>query len=123
MKIRIYDDSVRLRLDRAEVERIGRLESIECATRFPSGDAFRYRLRCCDADAVGATFAAGCIEIALPAARARHWAETESEVAIAADAPLDRGRLSLLIEKDFECLEPRAGEDQSNRFRNPKASA
>ena len=41
-------------------------------------------------------------------------------MSIVAEQCLGEGALKLLIEKDFECLDPRDGEDQSNRFRNPR---
>ena len=120
MKIRILDDSVRLRLERAEVDAIGRGEPVESATRFPGGGTFRYRLET-GAAQTHATFDDGCICLAVPADAARQWAETETNVSLTGEGALPDGQLRLLIEKDFECLEPRDGESQSNRFRNPKA--
>lgn len=123
MKIRIHDDSIRLRLNRGEVEQIGRLESVTCATHFPSGDVFSYQLSVSDAGATTtAEFREGGIEVVLSAPQAQQWALSETEVSIVVDAPIANGSLALLIEKDFECLDPRDGEDQSNRFRNPKAT-
>jgi len=48
MKIRVYDDSIRLRLDRSEVEDIGEGHPVECCTRFTGGAEFRYRLMVAD---------------------------------------------------------------------------
>ena len=121
MKIRILDDSVRLRLDRDEVDAVGRGEPVESATRFPHGSAFRYRLEA-GAARTSATFDDGCITLRVTSDEARTWAETETTVAITAEETLGSGTLTLLIEKDFECLEPRDGENQSNRFRNPGAA-
>lgn len=117
MKIRIYDDSIRLRLDRSEVEQIGQGLAVEGITRFPAGNQFAYRLSVARAASATAVFEDGCINVLVPGAQAEHWAHTEAEVSIHA---VD-GALKLLIEKDFECLDPREGEDQSNRFVNPKA--
>ena len=122
MKIRIYDDSIRLRLDRSEVEQIGSGEPVICKTRFGDGNEFVYQLSLHDEDDVAATFSAGCVSVMLPVPVARHWAGTETEISIRGEQSLDDGALSLLIEKDFECLDPREGEDQSNRFKNPKAA-
>lgn len=121
MKIRIYDDSVRLRLDRSEVEAVGRGEAVSSCTRFPGGAEFRYQLATAEVAAVSADFADGIIAVTLPLVTAQHWATNETEVSIHGAADHAEGELSLLIEKDFECLEPRSGEDQSNRFQNPKA--
>ena len=58
----------------------------------------------------------------VPEAAAREWASNESDVSIRGEVPLDEGDLRILVEKDFECLEPREGESQSNRFVNPKSA-
>ena len=121
MKIRIYDDSVRLRLDRSEVDAVGQGDAVVCRTRFPGGAQFRYQLNSDAVEAVTASFDDGCIRVAIPHSVAEHWASDESEVSIRGTADIEGGALTLLIEKDFECLEPRQGEDQSNRFINPKA--
>jgi hypothetical protein len=117
MKIRIYNDTLRLRVDRTETEQIGRGETVTGVTHFASGQAFTYQLSARNVEQVGARFVDGTIEVALPLAAADHWSGDETEVSIKAQD----GDLSLLIEKDFECLDPREGEDQSNRFKNPKA--
>ena len=121
MKIRIYDDSIRLRLDRSEVDQIGAGEAVRCATHFPDGTRFSYALTV-GGDAVGACFQGGLIDVAIPHATAMQWASDETAVSIRGEESLAQGELKLLIEKDFECLDPREGEDQSNRFVNPKAT-
>lgn len=121
MKIRIHDNSIRLRLDRSEVDKIGEGDAVDCSTRFAGGAEFRYQLTVADCDAVNADFDAGRIEVRLPRSAAEHWATDETEVSIRGENDTGDGGLTLLIEKDFECLEPRTGEDQSNRFVNPKA--
>jgi hypothetical protein len=47
------------------------------------------------------------------------WCRTE-QVGIAATVTAPgREELSVLIEKDFRCIDPPAGEDQSDTFANP----
>ena len=121
MKIRIYDNSIRLRLDRAEVDLIAADRPVMGATHFPDGAQFTYALNTDTGEALQAVFDQGCIALQVPRAVAQHWANDDSEVSICGSLETSDGELSLLIEKDFECLEPRSGEDQSNRFRNPKA--
>jgi hypothetical protein len=123
MKIRIFDDSIRLRLDRDEVDAIARSEAVECHTHFPGGGVFAYRLSVADVDVASAQFVGSCIEVALPTGVAGDWASDDAQVSIRAQQPIADGDLTLLVEKDFECLDPREGEDQTNRFRNPKALA
>ena len=119
MKIRILDDTIRLRLDRTEVDRIGAAEPVRCSTHFPGGAVLHYGLRV-DGDEPGATFADGDLQLSVPMMTAQQWADNDTEVSIQAALPLDSGVLNILIEKDFECLEPRQGESQANRFVNPK---
>lgn len=119
MKVRILDDSIRLRLDRAEVLTISQLGAVEGATHFPDGAAFGYSLRAAAESA--ADFFDGRIEISLPERAISHWALTETEVSIECRLSNGRGDLKILVEKDFECVEPREGENQANRFPNPNA--
>ena len=121
MKIRILDDSIRLRLDREEVERIGAGERVDCATRFPSSESFSYGLEV-SGEQTSAAFTGQGIVVNVPEAAAKAWAFDESDVSIRGEVLLDEGRLRILVEKDFECLEPREGESQSNRFANPKST-
>ena len=121
MKIRILDDSIRLRLDRDEVERIGSGERVDCRTRFPNATSLAYGLEV-SGERTSATFTGQGIVVNVPAAAALDWASNESDVSIRGEVLLDEGVLRILVEKDFECLEPREGESQSNRFANPKSA-
>ena len=122
MKIRINDDSIRLRLDRNEVADIGAGKSVNCRTRFAGGAEFQYALSVGVGEAVSAEFSGGRIEVIVPVAIATDWAIDEAAVSIHGENEVADSVLALLIEKDFECLDPREGEDQSNRFVNPKAA-
>ena len=45
---------------------------------------------------------------------------SDQQVSISAEQNLDGGgHLTILIEKDFACLAPRDGEDESDMFPNP----
>lgn len=122
MKLRILNDSIRLRLDRQEVERLGAGGTVRCATRFPAGAPFGYELGA-GGEAVSAAFVDGVMRISVPVTALAAWAGDDTRVGIRESLPLDAGELTVLVEKDFECLEPRPGESQSNRFRNPKAES
>ena len=53
----------------------------------------------------------------------RQWAESEN-VSIASEQLLDDGgQLKILVEKDFACLAPREGEDESDMFPHPDADS
>lgn len=121
MKIRILDDSIRLRLTRGEVERVGKGDVVEGATRFPGGATFRYALERAEVADPSARFEQGRIAVLLPHAVAQAWADG-NDVGIEARPALEGAQtLRLLIEKDFKCLAPRDGEDDTDAFEHPLA--
>lgn len=120
MKLRILDDSIRLRLTQTEVGRIAEGRGVRSHTRFPDGTILGYALEPSNGDAIAASFTNGLITVRVPEDAARAWA-TNDQVALTARQPIDGGTLNLLVEKDFECLEPRPGADDGDAFPNPKA--
>jgi hypothetical protein len=125
MKLRIRGDSLRLRLEQHEVARLRDEGRIEQAVHFGPGDEARLVY----AVVAEATLAepvaelrARMIVVRLPGDRVRAWADGD-DVGIESAQPLGAGRsLRLLVEKDFRCLAPRAGEDEGDGFPNPAAS-
>lgn len=120
MKLRILDDSIRLRLSQSEVGRIAQGEAVRSHTRFPHGSFLGYGLEPSTATAIGATFLDNVITVRVPAEAARNWATTD-QVALTSSQPIEGGELTVLVEKDFECLEPRTGEEDQDAFPNTKA--
>jgi hypothetical protein len=122
MKLRIRGDSLRLRLSQAEIARLR--DTGEVGDRIRFGDrSLDYVLVSAGIEAPRARFDGDRIEVAVPHATARDWAETE-QISIEAEQTLaDGAPLRLLIEKDFKCLAPRAGEDDSDAFPNPDAES
>jgi hypothetical protein len=121
MKLRIVDDSLRLRLTRSEVALIERGEAVESRARFPGGSELAYALIVADATRISATFDADRIEVTLPRLVALPWA-AGNEVSLHGEQPLDHGVFQILVEKDFTCVEPREGEDQTDLYPNPKTA-
>lgn len=125
MKLRIRGDSLRLRLTRGEVQQLRATGRVSATTRF-GPRTLEYALCSTEIDAPRARFEADCIEVALPRALANTWADSE-QVGIEAeqdlDLPADAGTLRLLIEKDFQCLAPRDGEQDSDTFPHPDAES
>jgi len=123
VKLRLLDDSVRLRLSRGEVIAVSEQGSVEARTRFPHGAALTFALEATDAAAGTAAFDNNRLAVRLPAAEIAGWAGDDTAVSLHGEVTLDDGsRLALLVEKDFQCVTPRAGEDQSDLFPNPDAS-
>jgi hypothetical protein len=122
VKLRIRDNSVRLRLTRGEVDRLRDDGVVSARTGFPGGRELRYVLQSSPAS-VGpaALMSDSVITVRLPETTVLEWATTE-QVSIAGEQLLDDGtKVTILVEKDFECLAPREGEDESDMFPHPQA--
>jgi len=123
MKLRIRGDSIRLRLKVSEVDRLAAGESIVEETRFPDS-VLIYRLDTSGNGGITATFGNGSLVVSLPKADAEEWASTDNVSLTGEQEMADGGTLSLLIEKDFKCLEPghhRECSDDEDTFPHPSA--
>lgn len=122
MKLRIRDNSVRIRLTRGEVDSL-RLQGVVAATTvFPGGRKFQYRVESSPAIVnPAAFFSENTISIRLPETAVLAWA-TGEQVSLPGEQVLDDGaKLNILVEKDFACLAPREGEDEADMFPHPDA--
>ena len=124
MKLRIRDNSIRLRLERAEVDTLRDSGLIAAKTGFPGGRDLGYVVESSPASVnPGAVLSDGTITVRLPETAVLAWANSE-QVSIAGEQRLADGEtLSILVEKDFACLAPREGEDESDMFPHPKADS
>ena len=122
MKLRIRDNSVRLRLTRGEVDSLRLQGVVSATTGFPGGRDFRYRVESSPAIVnPAAFFSENTISVRLPEAAVLAWATSE-QVSMPGEQVLDDGaKLNILVEKDFACLAPREGEDESDMFPHPDA--
>ena len=122
MKLRIRDNSIRLRLERAEVDTLRDDGLVSARTGFPGGREFQYIVESSPASVnPGAFFSDNAVTVRLPATSVLAWANSE-QVSIAGDLLLDDGApLNILVEKDFACLAPRAGEDERDMYPHPNA--
>ncbi|GAA0890703.1 hypothetical protein GCM10009122_03820 [Fulvivirga kasyanovii] len=118
MKIRIKGNTLRLRLSQSEVDEVkneGRTsDSIDFGHR-----KLIYTLQVIDQAEVSASYDGDFIMVNIPPEISENWANTD-QVGFEAEQPLEGGdKLYILIEKDFQCLNPRRGEDESDLFDNP----
>jgi hypothetical protein len=115
MKLRIRGNSLRLRLTQTEVAELvyaGRLENRTQLGQDPAL-AFVFRLQLSPFRlAPGVEYGGGRITVSLPEGQARSWAQ-EDEVGIYSEEPWG---LKLSVEKDFQCLDQRPNEDDSDAF-------
>lgn len=123
MKLRIRDDSVRLRLTRGEVASLVEGGRVDAEVRFgpAPGERLSYSIVLGGTSLV-ARFSDGRIEVSVPEASARSWASSDV-VGFEHVQEVGGGRtLRILVEKDFACLTTRPHEDDADAFPNPKAS-
>jgi len=124
VKLRIRDNSVRLRLTRGEVDTLRDEGLVSARTGFPGGREFHYVLESSPASvSPGAFLSDSVMTVRLPETTVLAWAATE-QVSIQGEQLLEDGeKVGILVEKDFECLAPREGEDESDMYPHPQADA
>ncbi len=121
MKLRIRDDSLRLRLSRSEVAAIARGEPVRAVMHVAPAAALTYALApSAEVAAPEVQLEGGALTVRIPAETGRAWAESD-DVSIRARQPAGDAELRVLIEKDFRCLAPREGEDEGDAFPHPRA--
>jgi hypothetical protein len=115
MKLRIHGNSLRLRLNQSEVAQFSKTGFVEDSIQFSPGASFAYVLESLSSlSAPQALYANGSLRIQVPRADATDWACSD-RVGISVDQALESNqRLSILIEKDFQCL-------HSDEARDPDA--
>ena len=127
MKLRLLDDSIRMRLSRDEVVAADQQGVVEGSTRFPDGSVFTFALEALANGAQpSAAYARDRLVVRLPKPEIAAWAKDDAAISLRGEIELPSGgRLKLLVEKDFKCVTPRGGEDaedQSNLFENPQGA-
>lgn len=90
-------------------------------TGFPGGRQFKYSLESSPAIITPAAFYSDNeIVVRLPETVVLAWVSTD-QVSISGEQLLDDGdKLSILVEKDFACLAPRPGEDETDMYPHPE---
>lgn len=119
MKIRIKGNSVRLRLTKTEVDTFSKTGS--CTETIQFGDStLTYQLRSkTGIKELEADFTNDTITVYISAEAQQTWADS-NRVGYHNKADWsDDGQLSILVEKDFTCLDETV-EDQSDNYPNPR---
>jgi len=125
MKLRIRENTIRLRLKKAEVDRLAAGQAIVEKTVFPDS-VLTYRLDIASDGKFSASFHDGSLAVCLPEQEVTQWAQNDQVSIVAEQALRNAGTLSLLIEKDFQCLAPghnRPGEDDIDTYPHPDAQS
>ena len=112
MKIRIKGNSIRYRLSKTDVEQFIKTGCLEETVDFGVPKLF-YALKKHGESALSASFEQNTITLYMPERMAAEW---EAPDKVGFDGIYNK--LSLLIEKDFQCLD-NVAEDQTDNYPNP----
>jgi hypothetical protein len=113
MKVRFFEDSVRVRLSQREVMDLGAGRELRSVTHFSAGELEVVLSPV--ADGLTARFENGRLLIGVSAARSAEWSLNELEGLYAMSGPC-----KVAIEKDYACLH-KDGDDNRGTFPNPAA--
>ena len=118
MKIRIKGNSLRYRLTKSDVVLLTRNGQVTESIHFGSA-SLQYELVVTKADHLSAAFHDNCITVYFPSSWLNDWVNTEAvgftQIVDINNTPEG---LTLVIEKDFTCLD-KVSEDQSDNYPNP----
>ena len=124
MKLRIKGNSIRLRLLRSEAERLGATGIVSEEIKFgPStSDSLKYTLSISDeADELRVRFSDNEILVVVPRLISYDWIKGAT-VGLEGEQGNGTDSLSILIEKDFACIDSPNDPDCEDTFPNPRAA-
>lgn len=122
MKIRIKDNSLRLRLSQSEVQQLKDTGLVRAVIQFGpvQGATLIYEVRAIAHANITATYQQHRISIQIPESQIKDWADSNT-VSIRSEQQIsEETQLSILVEKDFKCLTDRPGENEVDLFPHPK---
>ncbi len=116
MKIRMTQNSIRIRVRKSELQTLQQNQIIGESVTFLDGTVLKFGLKIDkNSSIVGATMDQQGLFLFIPTKEAHQWIQT-NQVGIESTINLADGeKLHLLIEKDFPCLD-RENEDKSDTF-------
>ncbi len=121
MKLRMQRNSIRLRLNQAEVGQFSKTGYVEESIELAPGTSFSYVLES-SSNITGpqANYRNGELRVQVPTKPGMEWATGEG-VGISGEQVLGGGKsLSIVVEKVFQCMH---GEVDPKAFRNPMENA
>lgn len=125
MKLRLKGNSIRVRLDRRDIERLIGEGRVGDTVRFGPDMAFSYAVEMGSAprERPSASYSDGCLTIRIDAADAETW-HVSDRIGFDHQQAVEGGTLRVLLEKDLACLDRPPGEeaDDAYAFPNPALS-
>ena len=116
MKLRIKSNTLRLRLSQDEVRQLCQNGSVFSVCHIGQ-QHLSYGIRGSNGEDITVSFNGTRVIVEIPTTTLNGW-ETDDRVGF---EHTDEEGLLILVEKDFQCLKPRVGEDESNLYPNPQA--
>jgi hypothetical protein len=124
MKLRLKGNSVRVRLDRRDLERLIDRGRVDDAVRFGPGVAFSYavELGAAPRERPRASYTDGCLTVRIDPEDAKAWLAGE-RVGFDHQQAVDGGVVRVILEKDFACIDRPIGEEADDAYAFPNPSA
>lgn len=124
MKLRLKGNSIRVRLDRRDIERLIDKGGVDDAVRFGPGLAFSYAVEMGPAprERPRASYTTGHLLIRIDPEDAEEWLAGD-RVGFDHLQPADGGVVRVLLEKDFACIDRPTGEEADDAYAFPNPSA
>ena len=124
MKLRLKGNSIRVRLDRRDIEGLIDRGRIDDAVRFGPGLAFSYAVELGEAprERPKASYADGRLSIRIDPEDAEGWLAGE-RVGFDHEQFVDGGVVRVLLEKDFACIDRPVGEEADDAYAFPNPTA
>ena len=104
MKLRFRKNSLRLRVNRREVEQLSTGQRLSEQVHFPNDTHLAYLLESVPSPSPQVEFQAGLIRVAVPRADLQIWAESDA-IGMYFDLPANGTSLKVAVEKDLECVD------------------
>lgn len=121
MKLRIKDNSIRLRLTQTDVATLATNGVVAERVNFTASSALSYQLQVAEnISQPSVNFVNNRITVFIPKDFAAQWPVNNVTGTNALCKSADGTEIFILIEKDFKCLD-NTSEDQSDNFVNPKS--
>ena len=123
MKIRLLDDSIRIRISRGELDTLASKGAIKSHTSFPSGE-LRYQIVVEEDSSISlsASETGATIRMGISSEKIDMMVGTDSVGFDFYAENSSGGQIKCLFEKDYTCGAPR-GEDESDLFPNPNENS
>jgi hypothetical protein len=118
VKLRFRNNSLRLRVNRPEVENLAAGGSLEERVEFPGGARLSYILESTSEPVGAATFRDGVIRVSAPDWEMKDWARGEA-IGLYFQVRVNQAALHVAIEKDLECVDSPREEPDPDAFPRP----